>query len=383
MAAQARDLVKIGRNQPCWCGSGKKYKRCHLDRDAQAPLGRQDILEGFNKEFARGNCLHPNAGTSTCEGQIIRAHTIQRNGGLNRIARNGHVYSVLKHGPMFRETTKPENLRPNLVGIRTASTFTGFCARHDDELFAPIEKESFTATPEQVALLGYRAISHELYLKEHTRNLAPLQRDMDKGLPSSIQQMHQEMVMLFQAGVSKAIKELTALKDLYDDFVFRRAYEKLGHYVVGFRNTPDFMSSAVAQATHDFRGRVVQRLGDLSESAGWLTFSLIATDDGGAAVFSWPNAHKNSENMMRTFDSLSDEELPHAIVRFVFEFFENTYLSPNWWEGLEESMQHGLMMRQLSGPLMEFPRSDDCLLDDGIRIVDWPIIYRLTSLRRT
>jgi tetratricopeptide (TPR) repeat protein len=25
---------KPGRNEPCWCGSGKKYKRCHLDADA-------------------------------------------------------------------------------------------------------------------------------------------------------------------------------------------------------------------------------------------------------------------------------------------------------------------------------------------------------------
>jgi len=23
----------IGRNEPCWCGSGKKYKKCHLDND--------------------------------------------------------------------------------------------------------------------------------------------------------------------------------------------------------------------------------------------------------------------------------------------------------------------------------------------------------------
>jgi hypothetical protein len=22
-----------GRNDPCWCGSGKKYKRCHLQHD--------------------------------------------------------------------------------------------------------------------------------------------------------------------------------------------------------------------------------------------------------------------------------------------------------------------------------------------------------------
>ena len=24
---------KIGRNEPCWCGSGKKYKKCHLGKD--------------------------------------------------------------------------------------------------------------------------------------------------------------------------------------------------------------------------------------------------------------------------------------------------------------------------------------------------------------
>jgi preprotein translocase subunit SecA len=23
------DKDKIGRNDPCWCGSGKKYKKCH------------------------------------------------------------------------------------------------------------------------------------------------------------------------------------------------------------------------------------------------------------------------------------------------------------------------------------------------------------------
>jgi hypothetical protein len=24
---------KLGRNDPCWCGSGKKYKKCHLESD--------------------------------------------------------------------------------------------------------------------------------------------------------------------------------------------------------------------------------------------------------------------------------------------------------------------------------------------------------------
>ena len=25
--------VKPERNEPCWCGSGKKYKKCHLPED--------------------------------------------------------------------------------------------------------------------------------------------------------------------------------------------------------------------------------------------------------------------------------------------------------------------------------------------------------------
>jgi hypothetical protein len=26
-------IPKLGRNQECWCGSGKKYKQCHLAHD--------------------------------------------------------------------------------------------------------------------------------------------------------------------------------------------------------------------------------------------------------------------------------------------------------------------------------------------------------------
>jgi hypothetical protein len=25
--------ASLGRNDPCWCGSGKKYKRCHYEAD--------------------------------------------------------------------------------------------------------------------------------------------------------------------------------------------------------------------------------------------------------------------------------------------------------------------------------------------------------------
>ncbi len=30
---QTREIPNLGRNELCWCGSGKKYKRCHMDTD--------------------------------------------------------------------------------------------------------------------------------------------------------------------------------------------------------------------------------------------------------------------------------------------------------------------------------------------------------------
>ena len=28
-----RPAHQLARNDECWCGSGKKYKRCHIDKD--------------------------------------------------------------------------------------------------------------------------------------------------------------------------------------------------------------------------------------------------------------------------------------------------------------------------------------------------------------
>jgi hypothetical protein len=41
-----------GRNDPCWCNSGKKYKKCHLDsdeRNRQAPRDRPAVSRGSNE----------------------------------------------------------------------------------------------------------------------------------------------------------------------------------------------------------------------------------------------------------------------------------------------------------------------------------------------
>ena len=44
----AQERPELGRNDPCWCGSGKKYKHCHMQSDLQktagAPVGGRHRL---------------------------------------------------------------------------------------------------------------------------------------------------------------------------------------------------------------------------------------------------------------------------------------------------------------------------------------------------
>lgn len=166
------------KNLLCWCGSGKNYKDCHENRENEFPTTLQEIVSTFKKAWGKEYRLTPLADEGTCTAQIVKAHTVQKNGGLSKIARKGHVYG-------FRyewNNTEKENLpKAQLMGINNASTFTGFCSHHDNLIFEPIEKHSFQNILQQIFLLGYRAISRELFNKKAQYDLIPFTLELDKG----------------------------------------------------------------------------------------------------------------------------------------------------------------------------------------------------------
>lgn len=51
-------MAKIGRNDPCYCGSGLKYKKCcliegHTNQAPANPEGRAKMLHNINKRFGK------------------------------------------------------------------------------------------------------------------------------------------------------------------------------------------------------------------------------------------------------------------------------------------------------------------------------------------
>src|SRR5689334_10413903 len=162
MPSSSMGAPKIGRNEPCWCGSGKKYKRCHLTRERQEPLQLNEVLGEVRDAQVQKMCLHPLASKETCSGEAIKAHTVPRS-SLRKIARDGHVYRISGDLPTLIKTQG--KLSPRLIGINKASIFTGFCAHHDHTTFQPFEDGSYKSIAQASFLLGYRALCLELFNK--------------------------------------------------------------------------------------------------------------------------------------------------------------------------------------------------------------------------
>jgi hypothetical protein len=199
----------------CWCRSGKKWKFCHKDRHKQKQIDIHEHTLQMRKAFNRGYCSHPEASLATCRHGIIKSHTVQRKGGLAAIADSGN--HVVSFKAAFDDILKNDGeIIPKRVGYRIASTFMGFCALHDNQMFKPIESGVPVIDLETSFLLSFRAMAYEVYQKEMAISLIPLELELDRGRSFEEQAMIQSYYHDYHIGEKLGIIEQKAFKSEYD-----------------------------------------------------------------------------------------------------------------------------------------------------------------------
>ena len=367
---------KLGRNDPCWCGSGKKYKRCHLNRHNQAPLQYWNVAERFRKPFSLKKCLAPAAWLNRCCGRIVRAHTLPKSGSLQRIARNGHVYS-LSFVPTPERKANQDALVAKLRGINQASTFSGFCSRHDDAIFSPVESQVFQGTPEQCFLLGYRSLAKEIYNKRAAVGLSDLRRDVDKGKTLPAQVEIQRFNQGQEDGLAAALQDSNHYKSLYDEILKGRQFKCVRGYVIEFETPPSVMCSGGLYPEQDFDGVELQDVSDLSSTPDLLSFTSFYGGECGVVVFCW--LEKNDQTcgaFIRSLRVIADEFVTAALLRLFFTHCENIYMEPDWWESLPEGTRNALVRRMTTSANPCTGRPKAVLADDGVDYAPWTILRR-------
>lgn len=328
------------RNAPCWCGSGKKFKNCHRDRDTQPKGNPWDAVNTNRKAFSLKKCCARDVGLGECDGSIIKAHTISRGPNLTKIAKDGHVLHYTANiSDMKKNGGK---LSVQKIGIKDASVFYGFCGKHDRELFSCIENEAFTGRPDQCLAVAYRTISRELYGKDAGAHLRETLREADKGMNSSDQFKFQQWLNQIDTGNEAARRELKATHHALTTALVNARPEVLSSVVIKFEAPLPFMFAGAWSPLRDLNGGELQE-GFVDELLEQILVSSFAGDTSAMVCISWRNindapGHVIADQLL----ALPDEQRASACLQFVMKHVENVFFNPDWFHALGDKQKEQL-----------------------------------------
>ena len=330
-------MHKMKRNDPCWCGSGKKYKRCHLDREKEKRLPFQAIREKANRGNDFRTCMHPRASRETC-GIVISAHTLQRSRVLKAISEHNHVHSFY---PLTNQ--KDGTIRLHKRGWRGASTFEAFCEKHDGIAFQALENSDFNGTKEQIFLIAYRAICWELYQKEKTIGSVDIMKDLlDRGTPQPVQQEIQVSSSVLSAGLKRGLEDLRRVKMQMDHSFETENYEPYSTLEVVMSGSLSVAATGAISPNFSISGTELQLLTDMQTDVQGLAFGTDVSTRGSSIVFLWQTDEEAPRMYVQEILNLSRDFLPQFLCQFFFMHCENTYFSPTWWNGLDRPVKDKL-----------------------------------------
>ena len=143
-------------------------------------------------------------------------------------------------------------------GIAKVSTFAGFCAQHDSELFRPIDTMALAPTDEQVALYGYRSLCREVFAKENA--FALIDEQLELGGRGS---RHKRVARrLSHRHVCRSQQSPAPPKQRMMNYSVASLVSDVEYTLFIFRQPPLLAFSAAFYPEFDFVGRQVQDLAD-------------------------------------------------------------------------------------------------------------------------
>lgn len=301
------------------------------------PLPHAALRSALHDAKEWKTCLHPEASPDACS-KIIGAHTVQRARTLERLVdRSRHVRTFYP----FTPADELGNPALHRRGWREASTFTGFCSKHDAATFQSIENDDEEPTTESAFLFSYRALCHELYQKLTVQQAIQSITDLaDRGLSPVEQRAVRHTHAIASAGRDKAIYYLQRAKAFADRELLNRIYSAWQFRVLRFEGDLCLATSGTPTPNRDLSGASLQILHDPTSPVQHMHVSVASFRSTEVlVVIGWRREHGAPERLVHSLLSLRRELLGSYIAQYVFAHLENVYFAESWWERLSRNQQ--------------------------------------------
>jgi len=332
--------------------------------DIHNPKVAAELINRFRKRFSSKVCMAPH---DDHDGSIVSAHTLSVEAMLRPIAVDSHVY-VATHAKRIAKDTFPIEMQKR--GLRDVTVFNGFCQKHDRELFECIETEPFRFHRQQTFMLAYRAVARECYLKRKQYESLPTPQEYADmhGINEELQ--YSEAALVFQASSLQGAEDAEKLKNSFDNHLINQAWDRLITRAILFSSTPSVLAAAAFQPFFDMNGKQLQNFESLDAEMSQICMSIIPTETGGAAIFSWLDSSNSAPEQF--FESITQAtDLTASVLHSIFDNTENFAINPTWYEALTENDRQYIFSRIM---LFEQTASyaDNCRPDQSApKLANW------------
>lgn len=287
----------------------------------QSEIDLAEIFALRKRIRGMGRCLYYR--TSECD-EMIEAHSIQRCGVLSLIAEDGEVFvPSSSHSDLKRNNGRIIFRRRPIRGV---STFRGFCKRHDNAIFRPIDDEVLVPTREQALLYAYRALGREIAAKRDA-----LQNYETQLENPSLTSATRKLISAMAIGAGNGLKNLMRQKEILDTTHRDRTFDDMRYVAFCASKEPSIVFSGGLFPETGFYREKIQNL--IASDLDPLFFSFAPMADGWAFLFTW---HKSSELTSETFlGSLANfqrasERIEDLLFGLILSGCENLAISPRW-----------------------------------------------------
>ncbi|MBB2497488.1 hypothetical protein [Aquipseudomonas ullengensis] len=336
-----------------------------------------DFFNEMKRNESRGRCLHFERGERCNE--IISAHSIQKSNQLGEIAEAGHVYRITAEMSVLRDNNwQPA---PQKIGWKKASTFSGFCKYHDNELFKPIDNYPLEPNSEQVALYAYRCMCREYFTKE---NVATSLKNFINN--SALHAEQKNFLEASYMGHSLGFQRLQYHKKYFDAALLSKSYSEFQFLTLTSNSPWHLQLSGVLYPDFDFLGGGLQDLGDFKSPLDFITFFTAPLAQGWSFTLCWHASSNNScVALARSLASaVSCGASPQdALLRFSFSCCENHAFRITWWDSLPVLAREAILSRVALMADPEAPVPSDYLAKGLEGIAGWEVENIFTTLTAT
>ncbi len=313
-----------------------------MKKDIDKSIGK--LRSYFKKNSQYKECFYKN-----CEENPILSHSIQKNKILSEIAEDGYILKIeIEHSYEESKFILTEE------GRGTASTFKGFCGKHDNKIFVPIEEcEYDVGNKEQEFLFAYRALAKEYHLKksiydmaEHFINLSD--EDYKEvcdycNLKVRNKNKLDDIFIMSKIGTGDNLEKLQKYKKIMNINLDKERYYKIKSDVIKLPQNYDISASSLFFIEYDNYGNLINDFERFTNMKPTF-FTIFPQGDFTYIIFSYFKTDKNYYDFIQPQIINQETNFQKTIISNILAIYvENFFVSPLLWDSLDKEVKDSFL----------------------------------------